>query len=250
MENATLISRIDIATGLFIIRVRPDRGVPDFVPGQYVAIGVLDPDHGEGEGARPKILKRAYSVASSPDEKGYLEFYIALVTDGILTPNLNKLVEGDRLFVSPKIVGTFTLDEISTEKHVVLVATGTGVAPFVSMLRTARYRERGNSFTVLHGVRYESALAYREEFERLAREHQHIKYFCTVSRAGDGWTGDRGYVGKFFREGRIHFRPEDSHVFLCGNPAMIDELEAFLLEHGFTVHSKKAAGNIHHEKYW
>ncbi len=241
-ENATLLSRSDISEGLFIIRVKPDFPIPDFIPGQYVALGLLTEEN--------KLIKRAYSIASSPDQKDRLEFYIARVDGGALTPRLDKLQSGDRLYVSPKITGTFTLQGVPAGSHVVFISTGTGIAPYISMLRTANVWQHNWKFILIHGVRYEQDLAYKDELEKLAKESDLFHYYCTVSRASEAWQGERGYVGKFLKDGVVQVTPESNHLFLCGNPAMIDELSVFLTQRGFKEHKKRSPGNLHLEKYW
>src|SRR5690606_35989511 len=110
---------------LFILTVKGDTPHSKFLPGQYTALGV------EING---KIQKRAYSICSGPEEN-HLEFFVATVAEGVVTPTLAKLECGQRVFVQPKIVGTFTLANIPEGKDLVFVSTETGLAPFLSMLR-------------------------------------------------------------------------------------------------------------------
>ncbi|MCB0333771.1 MAG: ferredoxin--NADP reductase [Bdellovibrionales bacterium] len=248
MLNATLQSREEVAPGLFVIKVLPDKGVPDFLPGQYVAMGL--PHHHEAlEARKSKLIKRAYSIASSPDEKEAYEFFIALVEKGDLTPRLQSLKEGDRLYVADKVVGAFTCEEIPSGKRVFFVSTGTGIAPYISMLRNEKVLEKSHSVYLLHGVRYSSDLAYRDELLSLSKEHPHFHYLPTISREDPSWTGERGYVQHLFKN-ELSPNPETDHIFLCGNPGMIDELEEKLLTLGFILHSRKSPGNLHVEKYW
>lgn len=247
--NATVILRRELSPGLFEIWIRPDEGIPDFLPGQYVALGL--PESHEG-GEKEKLVKRAYSIASSPERKDALEFYIAEVTEGQLSPRLARLNEGERIFVQRKYVGTFTLESVPAGSDLVFVATGTGIAPFVSMLRTHGTIEKYSSLTLLHGVRYSADLAYRDELLELqSKRGEKFRYYATVSREGPPkWSGEHGYVQKFFTEGKVSVAPETHHLFLCGNPAMIEEVCQLLEGQGFKEHTKKQPGNIHFEKYW
>jgi len=142
--NAIVAQRIEVAPGLMVLRVVPDGWtLPEFRPGQFAVLGLpatasrcalSDPE--EAEPKANGMIRRAYSIASSSLEREYLEFYITLVRSGALTPRLFALQPGDRVWLGPKIAGTFTLDQAPVEKDLLLVATGTGLAPYMSMLRT------------------------------------------------------------------------------------------------------------------
>lgn len=257
MLNATVIDRVDVTPELMILRVRPDAGVPSFTPGQYVAIGLLGGATRyagaapESETTAPdKLIKRAYSIGSSPEQREYLEFYIAVVPTGRLTSRLAVVQVGERVFCQPKVTGTFTLEGVPADKNLVLISTGTGLAPFMSMVRTSSIWAPRRSITVIHGVRYPEDFAYAEELRALEISSKTLRYLPIASRAADTWTGRKGRVQKIFEEGTVTLNPESDHVFICGNPAMIEDLEAMLAGNGFKLHSKKAPGNLHVEKYW
>lgn len=258
MLNATLIKRIDITPELVVFRVQPDAGVSPFEAGQYVALGLPGsaprPASFPAEESPPdptKLIKRAYSVGSPPSNRDYLEFYIAIVPDGILTSRLAMLHEGDRLFCGPKVTGHFTLAPIPSTAHLIFVATGTGLAPFTSMMGLDETWAPGRTITLLHGVRHLEDLGYRDELEHLVEERgRAFTYVPFVSRATPPPAGMQGHVTRFFEERPVPYAPETHHVLLCGNPAMIDSVERVLVGQGFTVHSKKQPGNLHFEKYW
>jgi ferredoxin--NADP+ reductase len=201
-----------------------------------------------------KLIKRAYSIGSSPEHKEYLELYIALVPDGGLTPRLANLQRGDRLFVSPKITGTFTLKNIPEDNSatIVMVATGTGLAPFMSMLRTKSSWHPQRSFALIHGVRFEKDLAYRDELMKLEESSGKLRYFPVVSRETPYSGGTiKGRVLTVFERQLLTLNPSSDHVLLCGNPAMIEDAQNYLEPLGFSVYSKKnPTGNLHLEKYW
>ncbi len=245
MLNATVLDKKEIADGLFFLWVKPDGEVPDFLPGQYVALGLPD------EKKPGKVLKRAYSIGSSPERKDALEFYIATVIDGELSPRLSELSANDRVFMAPKIVGTFNLKSAPPGSDLIFVATGTGLAPFMSMLRTPLTWENANKITLLHGVRYERDLAYTEQIAGIKKEHEdRFNFFSTVSRPSEWWTGNKGYVQTFFSDGSLALDSSNQHVYLCGNPAMINDVSGLLFNEGFTEHSRKNPGNLHLENYW
>jgi ferredoxin--NADP+ reductase len=257
MLNSTLVGRIEITPELLILQVRPDEGVPDFKPGQYVALGLPGSAvryHGalpEKEApAADKLIKRAYSIGSSPSQREYLEFYIAVVPDGALTSRLAALTPGDRLFSQPKVTGTFTVEGVSSARNLVLVSTGTGLAPFMSMVRTEDLWTPDRRVTVVHGVRYPADFAYADELLQLRNQGRALEYLPIASRAGAEYSGRKGRVQKLFEEGVLAPHPGQDSVFLCGNPAMIEDLERHLVEQGFVLHSKKTPGNLHVEKYW
>lgn len=258
MLNSTIVGRIDITPELMILQVKPDGGVPTFQPGQYVALGLPGsapryagaPAEAEAPAA-DKIIKRAYSIGSSPAKGDYFEFYIAIVPDGALTSRLAVVKAGDRLFCQPKVTGTFTLDGVPGDHNLVLVSTGTGLAPFMSMVRTPATWTPGRKITIVHGVRYPQDFAYADELSSFASSNPGFTYLPIASRAESSFTGRKGRVQVLFEDGSIQLAPQVDHVYLCGNPAMIDDLERDLTTKlGYVVHSKKTPGNLHVEKYW
>jgi len=265
--NAVVVKRCEVSPGLIIMRVKPDRWeLPSFTPGQFGVLGlpgrarrcevsdpqdeIVDPD---------KMIKRAYSIASSSVEREYMEFYVALVPSGALTPRLFALEDGDRLWMSPKASGLFTLDEVPEDQHVVLISTGTGLAPYISMLRTHLICASPQRFAVLHGARHSWDLGYRDELVTLDKNCENASYLCTISRPDEEpmrWTGPSGYVQDLWKSGMLAKRwgfepsPDNTHIFLCGTPKMIDDMTTILEGEGFISHSKRTPGQIHAERYW
>ncbi len=258
MLNATVVSRKDVTDSLLILGVKPDHEIPDFQAGQYVALGMFgsaprlagcapDPEVVAAE----KLVKRTYSIGSSPYQKDAIEFYIAVVREGLLTPRLALLKEGDRVYIAPKITGKFVLSDVPADRNLVFVSTGTGIAPFISMLRSpSTWEHPERKVTLLQGIRYPQDLAYSEELAELAKSRSNFSFRFTVSRPNDDWAGDRGYVQTYFKNGAVAVQPENDHVFLCGNPAMVNDVESMLCGQGYIVHSNKTPGSLHLEKYW
>lgn len=247
--NATIVSVKALTEELAILRIRPDAGVPEFEPGQYGELAF--PENVQNG----KLVRRAYSIASPKSVREYLEFFIVRVPDGAFTPQLFSRKEGERIWINPKVKGKFTLDEIPPGKNLVMIATGTGLAPFVSMIREYHGKNRWEKLAVIHCVRLASDLGYRDELEALQAADPNVSYLPTVTREPEGspWTGLRGRVQPIFTDGVFEafpLQPENTHVLLCGNPEMINGVVSLLSERGFKEHSKKDPGNIHLERYW
>ncbi len=256
--NATLTYRSDINEELILLRLTPDGEVPlNFEPGQYVEFGAVEPDLSSGA-LEAKVERRQYSIASAKQAGCELEFYVVLVPGGYFTPKLWTMEVGSRLWMNPKVKGKFTLETVPPDKDLVMISTGTGLAPFVSMYKTYSGSGRWRSFTIIHGTRYSRDLGYRDELEKFAADDRSFFYIPTVTREPEGndWTGRRGRVQSIFEKETfehitgVPFAADNCQVFLCGNPDMIDSMEHFLFSHGFKVHKKKEPGQIHVERYW
>lgn len=265
--NAQVLQRIEITPELMILRVVPTGWeIPEFKPGQFTVLGLPGsaPRHPladkEVEPADPeKVIRRAYSIASPPHERDYLELYITLVRSGALTPRLWTLAPGDPIWLGSKFTGVFTLDDVPGRANIIMMATGTGLAPYMSMLRSFLLRESERRVAVLHGARHSWDLGYRSELQTLQRLFPNFDYFPVIDDPEAEplkWAGHSGFVQDLWREGVIagHWgfdpAPDNTHVFLCGNPAMIEETLGMLTAMGFKEHSRQEPGEIHLEKYW
>ena len=269
--NATLVERFDLDPTLAIFRIRPDSAPPPderwFVPGQYVAVGSED-------------VQRAYSIASEPAERRWLEFYVRYArdpaTDSPLTHLLWKMPVGTRLHLGAKMAGRFTLarTRAAGDARVALcVAAGTGLAPFVSMIRDAR--RRGDEAllrraVVLHGVSHPHELAYREELLE-ASERFGLGYVPTVSRATQhpDWRGTSGRVETLLDDDRLAgllrgpeaggLSPERTVVYVCGFRGTIAASLERLLARGFLPDDRRVrrliglpadgAASLYYEQY-
>ena len=208
-----------------------------------------------------KLVRRAYSISSGSQERDFVEFYISLVTSGELTPRLFHLQPGDRLFMGESAKGMFTLDGISAEHTIFLVATGTGLAPYISMVRSAAlgFDAPARTITVLHGARYSWDLGYRGELESLAQRCAAFRYIPIITNPSvdKDWQGRVGYLNDWMKKKPeletmcgFPLKPENTHVFLCGHPNMVKESALFFQGHGFKEKTHKQPGNLHLEKYW
>ncbi|MBN2328888.1 MAG: ferredoxin--NADP reductase [Candidatus Omnitrophica bacterium] len=267
--NAALSQRIEIAPGLAIFRVVPDGDLFDFEPGQYSVLGLRckalriidsdpDPDNSKCGEDPERLIRRAYSIASSSLEREFIEFYITLVRSGELTPRLFNLTIGDRLYLGPRATGLFTLNQVPSHKHILLVSTGTGLAPYISMVRSQLDCNQGRHFVVLNGARYSWDLGYRDELNFLSRLCRNFSYFPIISRPDRDptWNGLEGRVQTLLASGVVEEKtglsltPENFDVFLCGNPAMIEDVIQMVEARGFVKDERKNPGTIHVEEYW
>jgi ferredoxin--NADP+ reductase len=265
--NAIVSHKIEVAPGLIVLRVTPDGWtLPEFTPGQFAVLG-LPPEAARCGGSdteeavpRPgRLIRRAYSIASSSSSRESVEFYINLVQSGSLTPRLFALNTGDRLWMGSKITGAFTLDEAPPDSNLILVATGTGLAPYMSMLRTMLPTEGTRRIAVILGARHSWDLGYHAELTTMERLCEDFTYLPTISRPDEEvvpWSGRTGYVMDVWqaelvnREWGFEPQPDDTCVFLCGNPEMINTMCGLLGETGYREHTRNEPGEIFIERYW
>ncbi|MBN1590897.1 MAG: ferredoxin--NADP reductase [Pirellulales bacterium] len=265
--NARVLQRMDVAPGLMIVQVAPDGWkLPEFRPGQYTMLG-LPVSAARCEGSDPDmnrhdpddIITRTYSITSSSAPHDFFEFYILLVRSGELTPRLFALRVGDPLFLWPKTNGMFTIDSVPNDQNVMLFATGTGLAPYMSMIRSSLAQHRERRLAVVHGAYRSCDLGYRSELTALERIGSHFDYIPLISDPDHEpvpWSGRTGFCQDIWRRGVIEDRwgfrpsPSDTHAFLCGHPAMIKGMIELLTADGFVEHSEQTPGQIHLEKYW
>lgn len=216
-----------------------------FRPGQFMNLGLQLPGG---------FVSRSYSLASAPGEP--LEVLLARVGEGALTPALFELREGVSLVLDPKPQGFFTFDYVPPHRDLWLLATGTGLGPFLSMLRSGQAFERAERVILVHGTRGPLELAHREELETMARDRgSAFRYMPVLSRASEAGALS-GRVTQVLKSGELEARaaaqitPETAHFMLCGNPSMIDDIIALLAERGLKRHRQRTPGHITTEKYW
>ena len=193
-----------------------------FTPGQFIS--VVDKEHG-------KEVTRAYSIAS-PRRGNRFELCLNRVPDGIVSPWLFGLQPGSEVEMNEPL-GYFTLRHPG--HRCVFIGTGTGVAPFRSMLLDHLPRTRPE-ITLLFGVRYEEGLLYRDEFETLAAEYDNFRFLPTVTRPTATWMGLTGRVQNHLDEALAIRTPDDLatiDVYICGLKEMVDDVRANLKARGF-----------------
>ncbi len=286
--NATITSFERSHSDLWRIRVRPDHGDTSHLPGQYASLGLGYWEHRSDSASDRgladrwgKLIRRSYSI-SSPifDEVGYLydaarsdelEFYIVLVPPSAhripaLTTRLALKRPGDRIYLGPKVAGRYTLAPVNDpELTVVFLATGTGEAPNNAMtVELLRKGHQGPIVSVV-SVRVLTDLGYRDEHARLERRFPNYHYLPIATREPGI---PKRYVQDLIREDEltrfdVALDPALSHVYLCGNPAMIGLPEGdngrfpepvgaveLLVARGFALDQRGQRGTIHVEEYW
>lgn len=289
--NATITSFDFSHEDLWVIRVRPDHRDATHRAGQYTTLGLgyweprIDDRHeGLDDAEKTRMIRRSYSISSRIfDEHGYLtdpgledeiEFYIVHVrpTENrlpALTPRLGGKRVGDRIYLGPKIAGRYTLDPVTDpETDVIFLATGTGEAPHNGMiLELFRKGHRGRIVSMVT-VRHLRDLAYEERHRRLERYHPNYRYLPLPTR--EPGVAKR-YIQEVFESGEVEaltdhgLDPRRTHVFMCGNPAMIGlprwegagpvfsgggGMAEILHRRGFTLDRRGQVGNVHYEEYW
>ena len=230
--RARIMKRRDVSGDLWVIRADPG-GEYRFEPGQYATLGVVTPE---------KHHERAYSIASAPHEK-FLEFFIELVPHGEVTPKLYPFQAGDEITLRKAAKGRFTLDTSSGRTNHLLLATVTGVAPFVSFVRSLYHREQNagsagsNRLFLIDGASRSRELGYREELARIADDVPWLTYVPTISRPWEdsNWNGETGRVDDLVRKYADSWglTPENTVAYLCGHPTMIENTKGILKRRGW-----------------
>ena len=221
-----------------------------FRSGQFVMMGL------PGE---TKPLLRAYSLASAPYEDG-LEFFSIKVPDGPLTSRLQHLHEGDEVLVGRKPTGTLLLDNISEGRNLFLLGTGTGLAPYLSLVKDPETYERFARVILVHGVRFARDLAYSDYLARDLPNDEligelaaaQLTYYPAVTREP---AAHNGRISTLLESGKLHadlglsgFDPAADRFMLCGSEAMIAELRAIFLGRGLSEGNTGEPGDFVIEK--
>lgn len=292
--NATISHIRAHHSDLWIMRVTPDEPVESYAAGQYTTLGLgfwepradhVMEDFQEAPDQLEKMARRSYSVSSSivdddgelvPDDPSAIEFYIVQVRPGeeeipALTPRIFLKEEGDRLFMGRKFTGRYVLGDLEGDENIVFLSTGTGEAPQNAM--TAELLRRSHQGPILNVVcvRLNSDLAYIDQQSTVQSRFPNYRYEAITTREPEN-KGNKVYIQDLIASGRLEemlgasLDPRTTHVFLCGNPAMIglpswsdDGSPTFpdrtgvcqlLSERGFTIDHRRTRGNVHYEEYW
>jgi ferredoxin--NADP+ reductase len=242
--RARVTRREDFAPDLWMIRIQPE-GEFHFEPGQYATLALP---------AGEKRVERPYSIVSRPSESE-IEFFFELVPEGAMTPRLHQLHPADELWMRKVPKGKFTLDTSNGRHNHLLVSTVTGVAPFVSFVRTLLKDWREGRFDgsqhlyLLNGASRPWEFGYREELKQAAEQVPWFKYIPTVSRPWDheDWPGEIGRADDILRKYADSWGLDASNTvaYLCGHPDMIQNSKAILKRRGFTDKSA-----VKEEVYW
>jgi ferredoxin--NADP+ reductase len=239
--TAKVVARTSWADGLWTSRLD---AVLDFAPGQFVRLGMNIGD---------EVVRRSYSLASAPGKPA--ELFLVRVEGGALSPRLDRLALGDEVLVDPTPHGFFTLDHVPPAKDLWLLASGTGLAPFVSMLRSGLLWPRFERVVLVHGARQSAHLAYKDELEAITAARPALRYLPMLTREAHPRVL-AGRIPAAIGDGRLEgavgasIAPDRAHVMICGNPDMISDTLAALEQRGLRRHRVKKPGHVTFEKYW
>ena len=225
----------------------------DYLPGQYARIGL------QGDG---RLIWRAFSFVSAPHER-QLEFVAVLVPDGLFTSRLQDIQSGDPIHVEHENYGFLTADRFADGEDLWMLATGTGIGPYVSMLRDATATQPFRRIILVHGVRHDAELIYRAELRQLqaaraASGTTLTLLHCVSQPDGDVMDEQRiaGRITAAWDSGMLEAKAgcpvtvESSRVMMCGNPQMIEDMRARLHARGMKPCRRMAAGQFLTENYW
>lgn len=241
--QARLSTRRDWTEGLMTVQFADV--TPRFIPGQFFNIGLT-----VGE----TRIRRSYSAASAPDTP--LEFVVSRVPGGVLTPSLFDVQPGQLVDIDTTPAGFFTLDFLPPGvRDLWLIATGTGIGPFLSMKR-AGVLDAFERVVLVHGVRRADELTYSAELQAFAQQPNRF-YVPTLTGAGELAPSNlHGRIPSLLESAAIEkaidvpLDFERSHLLLCGNPQMIKDGIAVLEQRGLKRHKRREPGHITTEKYW
>ena len=220
-----------------------------FTAGQFARIGLML----DGE-----LVVRAYSVVSSPFDET-LEFFSIVVPDGAFTSNLQHLKVGDELYLEKVAYGFLTLARYQQPlpQDLWLLGTGTGLAPFLSMLQDFETWQKYQKINLVYSVRTAVELAYVERVQEIAalfgEGHSGFQFIPIITRDADALLHQRLPVlignGELEKVAGLSLNPASSHVMLCGNPQMVEDTKEALKQRGLTM-NRRGEGNIAVENYW
>jgi ferredoxin--NADP+ reductase len=239
--EGTVLENRHWTEALFSLRVQAPRLA--FEAGQFVRIAL---DIGGERVARP------FSFVNPPGDP-VLEFYGIVVPEGPLSPRLAKLAAGERLYVASNPAGFLVLAEVPEAETLWLLSTGTGIAPYLSILRTETPWKRFRNVVLVHAVRFSKELVYQDLLQKIARPG--FKYVTFVSREPHA-AALTGRIPAAIRDGRLEaaagvaLDAASSHVMLCGNPQMLKDATAALTGRGMRKHRRRNPGHITVESFW
>jgi ferredoxin/flavodoxin---NADP+ reductase len=239
--EGTVLENRHWTESLFSLKVQAPRLA--FAAGQFVRIAL---DIGGERVARP------FSFVNPPEDP-VLEFYGIVVPEGPLSPRLEKLSAGERLYVASNPAGFLVLAEVPEAKTLWLLSTGTGIAPYLSILRTAAPWQRFRNVVLVHAVRHARELVYQDLLKKM--EGPQFRYVTFVSREPHA-AALSGRIPAAIRDGRLEaaagvaLDAASSHVMLCGNPQMLKDATAALAERGMRKHRRRNPGHITVESFW
>jgi len=235
--------KIQWNTRLFSLQISVD--FVTFKPGQFARVA-LDID-----GER---VARPYSLVNTPDEP-YLEIYFNIVPEGPLSPKLANLKKGDEIFVADRMNGFLIVDEVPECKHLWMLATGTGLGPFLAILKSESSWQRFEKMVLGYSVRDASELSYQPLVQQLQEQHpEQFVFVPFVTREKVVGSINKRIPnalesGEFESLVGFTINPDDSHIMMCGNSAMLSSVSEILVKRGLRKHLRREPGHFTTEKY-
>jgi ferredoxin/flavodoxin---NADP+ reductase len=221
-----------------------------FVAGQFARLALPAPP-----GSKEAMIGRPYSFVNPPHAPHH-EFYFNVVPEGPLSPRLATLEPGDPLWLGPRANGFFTIAETPAADALWCLATGTGIGPFLSILRTDEPWQKFPRIVLAHAVRTAADLAYPDVMRELGQRHGGAFAYAPVVSREAAPNALRGRIPALIADGSLETRvgvaltAQNAHAMLCGNPAMVDDVQAVLATRGMRRHRRKEPGQVTLETYW
>ncbi|QCI23536.1 FAD-binding oxidoreductase [Buchnera aphidicola] len=219
-----------------------------FVAGQFSRISYLTQDG--------KKIQKAYSYVNAPKDR-HLEFYITLIPNGQLTPYLYKLSKTDKIMIKRTASGFFTLNEIPSCKNLWMFATGTGIGPYLSILKDKNGTHKFENIILVHAVRYYDDLTYLSLMSNLKQQYKRQLHIQTIISREVINFSLCGRIPKLLENNKLEntlgfkINKDTCHVMLCGNPSMVKDTQEFLIKNrNMKKHLRKKHGQITSENYW
>lgn len=243
--KGTVVEKQQWSENLFSLKISLGCSL-QFNAGQFVNIA-LDIEN--------KRIGRPYSLVNSPQDS-ILEIHFNAVKDGVLSPKLANLDAGDNLFVSERASGLLTLSEVPDVPHLWLLATGTGIGPFLSLLKTPEPWQRFKKIILVYSVKTLENQAYQSDFKVLLSRYPEQFYFVPIITREKIKNTFHTRITNSIKNGTLEkhvgltFSADNSHIMLCGNSVMISEVTTLLEERGLRRHTRREPGNIAIEKYY
>lgn len=239
-----VVENIHWHQNLFSLKV--EASIDAFTAGQFTSLAL---DIGGERIARP------YSFLSSPGQQP-LEFFFYVATDGVLSNALVRLEVGDKLWVKQQAAGFFTLNEVPDARDLWMLATGTGIAPYFSILGTDELWQRFQNVVLVQGVRSRMDLRYQDLVTHYQQSYPQRFHFQPFVSREDSEGAIRGRIPESIQQGNLEaavglkLEVEHSQIMLCGNPAMVKDSVEILKQRGFSKNLRRKPGQLTTENYW
>lgn len=221
-----------------------------FTAGQFARLALPAP-----AGSKEPMVGRPYSFVNPPTTQPH-EFYFIILPEGPLSPRLATLSAGESVWLGPRANGFFTIAETAEAEALWCLSTGTGIGPFLSMLRTDDPWAKFGRVVLVHSVRHADELTYRDEIAGIVRSRSGAFHYVPMVSREAHRDALAGRIPAAIEDGRLEARvgvpltAENAHAMLCGNPAMVDDVQKVLAARGMRRHRRREPGHITLETYW